>query len=90
MENTISQRQKQNERRLDELKPGQSGTVKRLEVTGAQRHRLMDLGLLPGTVITVAMDSPLGDPTAYRIREALIALRRDQARLIVIDSEEDK
>jgi ferrous iron transport protein A len=67
---------------------GQQATVKRLEVTGDQRRRLMDLGLLPGTVVTVAMKSPLGDPTAYRIREALIALRKDQARLIVIDIED--
>jgi ferrous iron transport protein A len=88
MENTISQGSKQDEKRLDELKPGQRGTVKRLEVTGVQRRRLMDLGLLPGTIVTVAMDSPLGDPTAYRIREALIALRKVQARLIVIDSED--
>jgi Fe2+ transport system protein FeoA len=88
MENTISQGLNQEERRLDDLKPGQSATVKRLELTGPQRRRLMDLGLLPGTVVTVAMDSPLGDPTAYRIREALIALRRDQARQIVIDSED--
>ena len=88
MKNTISQRSKLDEKRLDDLLLGQKGTVKRLEVTGDQRRRLMDLGLLPGTVVTVAMDSPLGDPTAYRIREALIALRKDQARQIVIEIEE--
>ena len=89
MENTISQGSKQDEKRLDDLQRGQTGTVKRLEVKGDQRRRLMDLGLLPGTEVTVAMNSPLGDPTAYRIREALIALRKDQARLIVIDIEEE-
>jgi Fe2+ transport system protein FeoA len=48
----------------------------------------MDLGLIPGTVVTAEMVSPMGDPTAYRIRGALIALRRDQAGLIVVEPEE--
>jgi len=52
-----------------------------------QRRRLMDLGLIPGTIVAAEMDSPMGDPTAYRIRGALIALRKDQAGLIVIEPE---
>jgi Fe2+ transport system protein FeoA len=44
----------------------------------------MDLGILPGTRIEAEMTSPSGDPTAYRIRDALIALRREQADLIRI------
>lgn len=71
---------------LAALKPGQSGVVVRLSphCRGPDRRRLLDLGILPGTVITVEMVSPGGDPTAYRIRGALIALRREQARLIYI------
>jgi len=53
-----------------------------------QRRRLMDLGVIPGTVVAAEMASPMGDPTAYRIRGALIALRKDQAGLIVIEPEE--
>jgi len=49
---------------------------------GIQRRRLMDLGILPGTVVTAEMRSPGGDPTAYRVRGALIALRNEQAGLI--------
>jgi Fe2+ transport system protein FeoA len=44
----------------------------------------MDLGILPGTRIEVEMRSPLGDPTAYRVRGSVIALRRRQAQNIVI------
>jgi Fe2+ transport system protein FeoA len=44
----------------------------------------MDLGILPGTVVAAEMASPGGDPTAYRIRDALIALREEQAQLINI------
>ena len=44
----------------------------------------MDLGILPGTVLTAEMRSPLGDPVGYRVRGALIALRKSQARDITI------
>lgn len=53
--------------------------------TGVQRRRLLDLGLVPGTRIVAEMPSPTGDPTAYRIRGALIALRREQQRWIRVD-----
>jgi|SRR5690606_33468753 len=72
------------EKRLSELHPGESGTVARLELDGAQRRRLMDLGLVPGTRITVAFASPLEDPKAYQVRKALIALRDEQARQVVV------
>jgi Fe2+ transport system protein FeoA len=45
---------------------------------------MMDLGILPGATIAAELVSPSGDPTAYRIRGAMIALRREQAQLINI------
>lgn len=69
---------------LDHLKIGQTAIITELTCTGITRRRLMDLGLLPGTRLTAELRSPLGDPTAYRVREALIALRREQARQIHI------
>lgn len=72
--------------RLDTLRPGEEGVVVRLAggVQGAQRRRLLDLGLVPGTVIRVELSSASGDPMAYRIRGAVIALRRAQADDILI------
>jgi Fe2+ transport system protein FeoA len=70
--------------RLDELETGESAVVTGIGNDGPERRRMMDLGILPGTVITAEMRSPLGDPTAYRVRGALLALRRDQARHIQI------
>lgn len=52
---------------------------------GPQRRRLLDLGLVPGTVVEAELESAGGDPIAFRIRGALIALRRDQARWILVD-----
>jgi len=71
---------------LSRLKPGQTGRVTGLAraCRGAERRRLLDLGILPGTLIKVEMVSPSGDPTAYRIRGALIALRKEQADYIYV------
>ncbi len=72
-------------RTLDQLAPGESAIVVELASAGPNRRRLMDLGILPGTRITAALRSPLGDPTAYDVRGALIALRRAQAREITVE-----
>jgi DtxR family Mn-dependent transcriptional regulator len=72
--------------RLDTLKLGQVGEV--IEISpacrGMERRRLLDLGITPGTMITSEFISPSGDPVAYRIRDALIALRKQQAKNIRI------
>jgi Fe2+ transport system protein FeoA len=70
---------------LDQLEIGKQAIVTRLTCSGANRRRLMDLGILPGTRLQAELKSPLGDPIAYRVRDALIALRRDQARQIEIE-----
>ncbi len=74
-------------RTLADLDTGESGRVRRLtsECRGAQRRRLLDLGVVPGTVITAEMRSAAGDPIAYRIRGALIALRKHQAEWIALE-----
>lgn len=71
---------------LTSLKPGQEAQVMAISprIRGAERRRLMDLGLLPGTTIEVEMASAGGDPIAYRIRGAVIALRKSQAQLISV------
>lgn len=73
---------------LNDLYPGQSSQVVALSprLRGADRRRMMDLGILPGTTIEVEMTSPGGDPTAYKVRGALIALRKEQARLIRVEN----
>jgi Fe2+ transport system protein FeoA len=44
----------------------------------------MDLGIVPGTVVSMVLTSAGGDPKAYNIRGAMIALRADQADFIHI------
>ncbi len=69
---------------LDQIKAGQQAVIVGLEHTGVQRRRLMDLGFVPGTQVEVALKNPLGDPTAYLVRGAVIALRRVQAQHIQV------
>ncbi len=71
---------------LAELKLGEEGEVLSLSprCRGAERRRLLDLGILPGTRVAAEFISPGGQPTAYRIRDSLIALRKDQADWIRI------
>jgi DtxR family Mn-dependent transcriptional regulator len=72
---------------LSALRPGEEARVVSIsrQCRGPERRRLMDLGVLPGTLIRAEMVSPTGDPTAYRVRDALMALRADQARLIRVE-----
>jgi DtxR family Mn-dependent transcriptional regulator len=73
---------------LSSLKLGETGKVVRISrgCRGLERRRLMDLGILPGTLIEAEMRSPTGDPTAYRIRGSSIALRKVQANHIHINT----
>lgn len=73
---------------LASLREGESGRVRRLAPAcrGSQRRRLLDLGIVPGTTIRAEFGSVGGDPVAYRVRGALIALRRAQAEWIEIEA----
>ncbi|MEV0288385.1 MULTISPECIES: FeoA family protein [unclassified Kribbella] len=70
---------------LDQLPRGSSAVITALDTRGAERHRLMDLGVLPGRKVRPDLTSPLGDPTAYLVCESLIVLRRSQARAIHVE-----
>lgn len=74
-------------RPLPALQPGEQATVYALDesLQGFTRRRLLDLGLTPGAAITAELPSLFGDPMAYRVRGALIALRRDQAQYVLIN-----
>jgi DtxR family Mn-dependent transcriptional regulator len=72
--------------KLSSLEPGQAGRIIALRCEGLSRRRLLDLGLTPGTVVECSFPGPLGEPTAYRVRGALIALRKEQGDEIEIEA----
>lgn len=83
----VTSRQLREEGFLHELPPGGRGRVLGLTAAcrGAERRRLLDLGFVPGSLVETELVSPAGDPTAYLVRGALVALRREQTRFIRIE-----
>ncbi|MFC1974887.1 iron dependent repressor, metal binding and dimerization domain protein [Chloroflexota bacterium] len=77
--------------RLSCLETGEQAHVLNISQAcrGLERRRFMDLGILPGTLVGAEMTSPSGDPTAYRVRGTLIALRQEQADMINITRQEE-
>lgn len=71
---------------LNMLPMGCYGKVKMLMVEGTARRRMMDLGLIKDTVVEAIRKSPSGDPTAYQIRGAVIALREEEASKILVEA----
>jgi DtxR family Mn-dependent transcriptional regulator len=74
---------------LSTLKIGEKGKILGIakSLRGQQRRRLMDLGIVPGTEVEAEMESFTGDPVAYRIRGASIALRKTQTDKIYLVNE---
>lgn len=70
---------------LDKLPTGMFGMVNTLTCTGSERRRMLDLGLIDGTRVESLRKSPSGDPTAYEIRGAVIALRSEEASKILVE-----
>ncbi len=60
---------------LSALKIGERAAVVRLGAKGAIRRRLLDLGITQGVQVECLHRSPLGDPAAYAVRGAVVALR---------------
>lgn len=69
---------------LSDLKRGQKAVISKLAAYDSMRRRLQDIGLIEGTLVECLGKSPLGDPTAFLIRGAVIALRsEDSGRVLV-------
>lgn len=69
---------------LTDLAIGQCAKVGRLVSEGSIRRRLQDIGLIEGTEVECVLKSPSGDPAAYLIRGAVIALRSEDTKNIFV------
>jgi Fe2+ transport system protein FeoA len=74
---------------LDILDIDQKATVVSIDAESPIYRRMLDLGFVKGTVVECVGKSPSGDPAAYLVRGAVIAIRRENARKIYIDVEEE-
>ena len=76
-----------NIKRLSGLLPDEKCRVLSINSGEEIRRRLLDMGLIPGTSVSCVFKSPWGDPSAYLIRGALVALRREDADKIIVSQE---
>lgn len=72
---------------LDELPIGKEAVITKVGGEGALRCRLLDMGLIPKTRITVTKVAPMGDPMELRLRGYTLTIRRDDAKNIEITEE---
>lgn len=70
---------------LNALPVGQRGRICALHAAAQQRRRLLDLGFVPGAEVTALQAAPWGDPVAYGVCGAVVALRSADARRIDIE-----
>lgn len=69
---------------LNELKPGESGTVTAVGGESALRCRLLDMGIIPRTAVTLRKTAPMGDPIEIHLRGYDLTIRLDDAKNIEI------
>ena len=72
---------------LYELSEGEQGKVQEVHGQDSMCTRLRDIGFTRGTLLTCLGKSPLGDPTAYLVRGAVIALRKEDAAKVLVERE---
>ncbi len=66
------------------LELGRSGVIEDVEGTDATAVRLLEMGLVPGTTVTLLKRAPLGDPLQFRVRGFHLSLRRAEAARVVV------
>ncbi len=83
-----SVKKKMTGKRLSELQPGESARIEEVGGEGALRQHFLDMGVIPGTEITLVKRAPLGDPLEFRLRGYELTLRIADAEEISITAPE--
>ena len=71
--------------RLCDVTRDEEVLVKEVNVHGSMKRRLVDIGLIEGTRVKCVGKSPLGDPSAYLIRGAVIAIREETGKDVTVE-----
>ena len=72
---------------LEEIKPGETCKVVGFERKGPLRRRIMDMGIIKGTIIHVVRVAPLGDPMEVKARGYELSLRKEEASNVLVELE---
>ncbi len=71
---------------LGDLQPGDEVTIKRFLSDDPAFLRFRELGLLPGTAVTLVRRAPLGDPIEFEVRGSLLSVRQHEAEQIEVEA----
>lgn len=71
---------------LREMEINQSGTIVAVRVGGELGRRIREMGLVPGTEITIKQRAPLNDPVALRVMGGTLTLRNNEADHITVET----
>lgn len=74
-------------RTIDDLTIGESGVISQVGGEGALRLRFLDMGLIPGTTVTLRKIAPMGDPIQIQVQGYELTIRREDARKIDLREE---
>ncbi|OGP53199.1 MAG: iron transporter [Deltaproteobacteria bacterium RBG_13_52_11] len=77
-------------RRLNELRTGDRAIIERVQGMGRFRHRLMEMGFVPGTEIVVEKHAPLKDPIEYVLKGYHVSLRHEEAEKVLVRKTEEE
>ena len=80
----VSLRETEIMKNLNSIDIGEYAEIAALLTKGSMRQRLLDIGLTPDTVVECVGKSPAGDPRAFLIRGAVIAIRKEDCDEILI------
>ncbi len=72
---------------MRKMTKNQSGIIKSVKVGGELGRRIREMGLVPGTEITIQGRAPLNDPVALRLMDSILTLRNNEADFILVEVE---
>ena len=75
--------------RLSELRTGEKGVIDKILGHGGFRKRIVEMGFIKGKTVEVILNAPLKDPIKYRLLGYEISLRRQEADMIEVVSEQE-
>lgn len=70
---------------LDKLKIGKKAIVRKVQGMGDLRIRLLDMGIIPNTLLKITRKAPLGDPIQISLRGYELTLRGEDAKMIQVE-----
>lgn len=75
---------------MDLFAVGESGIIAKVNGEGKIRRRLFDMGLTPGAEVYLRKVAPMGDPLEFTVRGYELSLRKDEAKYVECDLEEER